>query len=79
MGPKRVIVVTTIFHGTTEEVADLKQAIARNCTCDPEHGKRCAVCTAALYDQEWLNRLLFIRRIRVQLWREESMKGEPRG
>jgi hypothetical protein len=73
--------LVTIIHGTATEVTDLQRALASNCTCDPAQGKRCASCRAASEDQQWLDRMLFIRRIRVRLWDEECLakKGDVSG
>jgi hypothetical protein len=60
-----------IIESTEQEAADLERAIARNCTCDPETGRRCALCKLATEDRAFLTHLLFVRRIGRKFWQAE--------
>ena len=64
-----------IWHGTQQESQDLLNAIARNCTCEYGlMGMRTVTCpphTMLTEDQRALNGLLFARRIRQCLIRQE--------
>lgn len=64
------------FHGTQTESRDLSDAFARYCACtfDESSGARTSVCVghqALVGDQDFLNRVLFYRRMRERLKREE--------
>ena len=66
-----------IWHGTDVEASELLRALAQNCECtfDDSSGARTSTCPAhALFasSQEWLDRLLFLRRLRDKLNREEG-------
>ena len=78
--------MSATFNGTEAEARLLKDAVDRNCDCRVEgvqtiNGYRtvnrvCAMHTALVDDQQLLDRLLFERRDRERLKREEHM---PKG
>ena len=72
--------VPTTLPGTDLEVADLKAALRRWCTCEPPEMAlpKCSVCQAAGTDQLWLYRLLFARRIGPKLWAGEFVTEDRR-
>ncbi len=57
-----------IWYGSLRDAYDLEAAISHNCTCRP--GERCGA-HAALFEQRFLDMLLFERWLKPQLLREE--------
>jgi len=69
------MIMTAIWHGTQQEGMELVTAIAHNCTCETAPVvKRCAAHEAFTHNQQWLDRLVFMRRIRDRLNREEYLR-----
>jgi hypothetical protein len=70
-----------VWYGTQVESETLVRAIANNCTCEfNASGARRSTCAPHLMltsDQRALNGLLFVRRIRDQVQREEWRGREP--
>jgi hypothetical protein len=64
------------WHGTAKEGEELDKALSehRQCTFDQQDGHRTATCEAhrMVLDQEFLDRLLFARRIVDKLRNEEN-------
>lgn len=66
------------WNGTLEEAGALTDAIAHHCECefDQSSGARTKACAshhAFAHDQRWNDHLLFARRIRDCLLREEGL------
>ena len=57
-----VWVAQTEWHGTAQEQQDLVTAVMRYCACDAGAGYLCPSHTAMQHDQDWINRLVFVRR-----------------
>jgi hypothetical protein len=72
-----------VWHGTQQESFDLVNAIARNCTCEfGLMGVRLATCAPhrmLTEDQRALNGLLFARRMKERLQREEFSRAKSAG
>ena len=70
--------VATIWPGTEAEGAALIQAIGHNCACEGgmmgAPTKKCAAHEAFVNDQAWLNRLVFLYRIRDRLIEAEATR-----
>lgn len=64
-----------IWLGTPEEAGELRAAVTANCAC--EVGSRCGA-HKLLDDERLMNRLVFVRRIRERLKREEQSDGNNR-
>lgn len=66
-----------IWHGTQQEGTELITALEKNCECERNlmglRTKTCPAHEAFANDQQWLDRLLFLRRIRDKLNREEDL------
>ena len=67
-----------IFHGNQKEAFEIVEAIQHNCGCDFGPGNvrtsTCAPHDALIHDQRYVNGLLFVRTLRLQLQAEE---GKP--
>jgi hypothetical protein len=64
----------TIWNGSVDEAQELCDILRRNCECDEQPSgtqTRCPPHAMLLSDQRALDGLLFVRRIGVQLLREE--------
>jgi hypothetical protein len=59
-----------VWHGSSDEAAALTLAIVHNCACD---GKTCCGAHLALFDQRWLDSILFFRWMRERLEWEEGL------
>lgn len=69
----------TVWHGTPAEWIDLVRAVEHSCAC-PWQGAGAPVCPThrmLLEDQRALDGLLFARRIRQRLLREELEPPRP--
>ena len=66
----------TIWHGTQSESFELVAALSRNCSCevaaDGTRLKTCAPHQMLIDDQRALDGLLYARRIRHRLLKEEG-------
>lgn len=75
------MVAQTDWHGTNEERDEFLAALNRNCLCKTDEfgavNEMCAVHTALLHDQQWLDRMVFFRRLRDKLKTEERRRGKP--
>jgi hypothetical protein len=71
-----------VWYGTQLESETLVRAIANNCTCEfNASGARRSTCAPhqmLTNDQRALNGLLFVRKIREQLLREEWRQGRTK-
>lgn len=66
----------TTWHGTRKEHSALLAALQNNCGCSygpmgERVGSPRAPHKALFEDQQWLNRMLFVRRLRARLKHEE--------
>jgi hypothetical protein len=64
----------TIWNGSVDEAQELCDILRRNCECDEQPNgspTRCPPHVMLLSDQRALDGLLFVRRISMQLLREE--------
>jgi hypothetical protein len=60
------------IYATPVEISELKRAILRNCTCDPEH--RCSACFMLDSDQRAINGLIWVRRTLLARLLEEEFQ-----
>jgi hypothetical protein len=60
------------IYATPSEIAELKRAILRSCTCDPEH--RCSACFMLDTDQRAINGLIWVRRTLLARLLEEEFQ-----
>jgi hypothetical protein len=64
-----------IWHGTDLEQSEFLAAITHNCTCVVDEQKKtktvCAPHEAMVHNQDFLNKMLFMRRMRGRLLKEE--------
>ena len=65
----------TVWPGTPAERQRLLASVARNCACDTEpvtpRPTLCSVHRAVVFDQSFLDRLIYVRRMRERLLCEE--------
>ena len=68
--------MTVIWPGTPEEGSELLSAISHHCDCTMLPTlKKCTSHSAMVNDQQWVNRLVFFRRLRAVLLKEEQVDG----
>jgi hypothetical protein len=60
------------IHATSTEIAELKRAILRSCTCEPEG--RCSACFMLDTDQRAINGLIWVRRTLLARLLEEEFQ-----
>ncbi len=68
---------TVIWNGTKREGTDLENAIARNCTCDPDNQVTCPTHDSFAHSQRFCDGVLTYRHLRERLLTEEWMGQTP--
>jgi hypothetical protein len=67
---------STEWHGTSTELRLLVACLNRNCACERDSGTLCAHHRALRFEQAFLDRLVFVRRIRERFVCEEWLVEE---